>query len=296
MNLEQLAAFVDVYRAGGFAPVAKERAVAPSSVSRAIAALEGQLEVRLFQRTTRRLQPTEAGEAFFRRIAPLIEEIDAARAELADRAGRPTGRLRVTASVSFGQICIVPLLAAFRERYPQVELELILSDAALDLVGERIDVAVRHGALADSSMIARRLAAVRYRVVASPKYLKHASTIGRPADLQSHPCIAFSYEGFRSQWRFRRNGAVETVEIAPAITVSNAAAIRDCALSGLGPALLADWTVAADLAAGRLVDVFPGYRAAGATFESAVWLVFPSRTYIPAKARAFADFLVDSMA
>lgn len=301
MELEQLETFAAVYRAAvergaGFAAVARERNLAPSSVSRAVAGLEEALEVRLFQRTTRRLEPTAAGEAFYRRILPLLEELAAAQAEARDQARGPAGRLRVTASVSFAQICIAPRLAAFRARYPDIALELLLSDAALDLVAERIDLAVRHGPLADSSLIARRLAAVRYRVVASPEYLATAPPIRQPSDIADHPAIAFPLAGFRSAWRFRRDETADTEEVAvtPALTLSNAAAIALCARQGLGLALLADWTVREDLENGALVDVLPGYQAAGASFDSAIWLLYPSRRFLPAKVRAFADFLGES--
>lgn len=298
MEIEQLETFAAVYRAGGFAPVARERNLAPSSISRAIAGLEEALEVRLFQRSTRKLEPTDAGEAFYRRVLPLIEEFAAARAEARDRAKGPAGRLRITASVSYGQLCIVPRLAAFRARYPDIQLDLLLSDAALDILAERIDLAVRHGPLADSSLVASRLMPVRYRAVASPAYLAEAAPIREPADIAEHPCIAFSFGDYRSRWRFRRpsDAQPEEVAVTPALTLSNAAAIRLCARQGLGLALMADWTVRDDLASGALVEVLPAYEAAGASFDSAVWLVFPSRRFLPAKTRAFADFLREAAA
>ncbi len=291
MDTDHLTVFVAVYRAGGFAPVARDLGLAPSSISRAVAGLEEALQVRLFQRTTRKLEPTEAGTAFFQRVQPLVEELEAACADARDTAGEPAGRLRVTASVSYGQICLVPRLKPFRALFPRIALDLILSDAALDLLSERIDLAIRHGPLADSSLIASRLAPVRYHVVASPEYLAAAEPIRRPADISSHPCVAFSYEGFRSCWQFRRGRTTAAIDITPAVTVSNAAAIRQCAVNGLGLALLADWTIAADMDAGRLVDVLPDHQAAGASFDTSIWLVYPSRSFIPKRARAFADFL-----
>lgn len=291
MDLSQLKTFVDVHRAGGFAPVAKDRGVSPSSISRAIASLERSLEVRLFQRTTRRLSPTEAGDAFLNRVLPLIEEMESACAEASEGTKHPSGRLRVTASVSFGQMCIVPRLKAFRTAYPDIDMDLILSDAQIDLLAERIDLAVRHGPLSDSGMIARKLTDVRYRLVTSPDYLLNAPSIKHPDEVSQHPCIAFSYEGFRTRWQFRQTGQRREITIAPAITVSNAMAIRQCARDGLGLALLADWTIERDLETGQLVELLPNWQAAGASFDSSIWLVFPSRRFIPAKTRAFADFL-----
>lgn len=291
MDLGQLRTFVDVHRSGGFAPVAKDRGVSPSSISRAIASLETALEVRLFQRTTRQLSPTEAGDAFYRRVLPLVEELEDACAEATEGTKRPSGRLRVTASVSFGQIRIAPRLKEFRTAFPDIELDLVLSDAQIDLLAERIDLAVRHGPLADSGMAARKLADVHYRLVASPDYLLDASPIEKPPDIADHPCIAFPYDGFRTRWQFRNKAETQEIAIAPAVTASNAGAILQCVRDGLGLALLADWTIGRDLDTGRLVELLPNWHAAGGQFENSIWLVFPSRKFIPAKTRAFADFL-----
>ena len=296
MNIEHLKTFVSVYRAKGFASVAKEQGVVPSSVSRAIAALEAQLTVRLFHRTTRRLTPTEAGETFFRRISLLMEEFDAACAVLADQSSRPSGRLRVTASVSYGQIVIVPKLKAFRLSYPDIDLELVLSDRCLDLVGERFDMAIRHGVLRDSSLVARKIRDVRYYVVASPEYLAHARRIRTPLDIAYHPTVTFSLDGFRMSWCFRKREkkTKETVvSLAPALVVSNAIAIRQVVREGVGLALLADWTIAEDLRNGSLVKVLPKWEVAGSSFDSAVWLVSPSRAYVPEKVRVFSELLQD---
>lgn len=291
MDLEQLRIFAEVYRARGFAAVAKARGVAPSSISRQVAGLEAALQVRLFQRSTRSLAPTEAGAAFHARIEPLIEELDAARAELADRTRGPVGRLRVTASVAYGQICIVPRLAAFRAAHPRITLDLFLTDSVVDLVAERIDVAIRHGVLADSALVARKLAAVRYLVVASPGYLAAHPPIRAPGDLAAHDCVTFPYDGFRDHWRFRQGGIETDVAIRTVVSTGNAAAIRDCARAGLGLALLADWTLGDDLAMGRLVEVLPDWQAAGASFDVALWAIFPSRAFVPAKVRAFVALL-----
>ncbi len=292
MDLTQLKTFVDVHRSSGFAPVAKDRGVSPSSISRAIASLEASLEVRLFQRTTRQLSPTEAGDAFFRRVLPLVEELEDACAEASEGTTHPSGRLRVTCSVSFGQICIAPRLKAFRTAFPDIELDLILSDAQIDLLAERIDLAVRHGPLAESGLVARKFSDVRYRLVASPDYLLGTEPIENPTDVSGHPCIAFSYDGFRTRWQFRSGEQSHEIAIAPTITASNAVTIRQCARDGLGLALLADWTIERDLRAGRLVEILPEWQAAGASFDSSIWLVFPSRRFVPAKTRAFADFLL----
>lgn len=292
MKLDDLATFVAVYRAGGFAPVANERGVAPSSISRAIASLEAHLQTRLFQRTTRKLTPTEAGDAYYARVAAVVEELEAARAEAIDQTREPTGLLRVTASVSFGQIVIAPRLSAFRAAFPRITLELVLSDRPLDLVAERIDVAVRHGRLRDNTSISRKLMDVRYHLVASPRYLANAPPIHAPDDIAAHRTASFSYDAFRDTWRFRRADDAREVPIRPALIVTNAAALAQCVRDGAGLALLADWTIRDDLANGALVDVLPDWVGSGADVDPSVWLVFPSRAFVPAKTRVFGDFLL----
>ena len=170
MDISTLQIFVEVMRQGSFAAVARDRDLDPSSVSRTIAALEKELGVRLFQRTTRRLSPTEAGTVYFERIEPLVEEMQQAIDIALDTAGQPKGTLRVTASVSFGQKCIVPLLPDFGFRYPELAIDLFLTDAVVDLFAERIDLAIRLGLLTDSTLVAQPLMRTRYRVCASPQY------------------------------------------------------------------------------------------------------------------------------
>jgi DNA-binding transcriptional LysR family regulator len=287
MQIEQLRLFVDVFHAGGFAPVARARDLAPSSVARAIAALEESVGERLFQRTTRRHAPTAAGERLMARIEPVLAELDAAL-DGVGAGGAPSGRLRVTASTAFGERVLAPRLAAFRVANPRVTVDLVLSDAALDLVGERIDLAIRHGALPDGSMVARRLAAVSYRLVASPDYIARHGAPASPADLARHETIAFPYPGFSTEWRLDCGRETVVQPIEPAVVISNAGAILAAVRSGLGIGLLADWTIGRDFAEGRLVEVLPGWRGP----EGQLSLVFPSRRFVPARARAFADFLV----
>lgn len=291
MNFEQLSIFVRVFRAGGFAPVAADLNVAPSSISRAVSALEETLQARLFQRTTRKLTATAAGESLYRRIAPLLEELEAARTELVDAGRGPSGHLKVTASVSFGQIVIAPKLKRFHDQYKDISLELVLSDRTIDLIDERVDLAIRHGSLPDSSLIVRKLRDVHYFAVASPAYLVKAPPLDHPRDIAAHTVVTFSYDGFRSGWRFRNASETVRVPIRPAATVTNAIAIRQLARDGMGIALLADWTVETDLANGSLVRVLDNWTAAGASFESSVSMVFPSRAHIPEKTRVFMDFL-----
>ncbi len=172
MDIATLKTFVEVMRAGSFAAVARLHDVDPSSISRTIAILEHELGFRLFQRTTRRLAATEAGALYFERMQPIIDEIDRVGQEACDIVAEPVGRLRVTASVSFGHTVLVPLLPRLRSAYPELSIDLVLTDAVLDLITEKIDVAVRLGPRIDSGLIGTQVMRTRYHVCASPAYLK----------------------------------------------------------------------------------------------------------------------------
>lgn len=312
MDVAALRTFVDVVRRGSFAAVARDRGVDPSAVSRAVAALEAELGLRLVHRTTRRLSPTEAGAAYFDRVEALVEELERAQLQAADAGRRPTGTLRVSAPVSFALLNLVPLLPAFAERYPELAVDLVLTDAALDLVVERVDVAVRIGARGDAgpggaSLVARRLAPMVFHACASPAYLARRGRPAEPAALADHSCLLLDVPGITDRWRFRGpDGRTTEVEARGPLRTSNALALKACALAGMGVILQARWIVGRELRAGALVDLFPEHaasahasaHAAGAAAGPALgtpdgalaaWLVYPSRTYLPLKVRAFVD-------
>ncbi|WP_419906739.1 LysR family transcriptional regulator [Hoeflea sp.] len=292
MNTHDLETFLDVARHGSFAAVARLRNVDPSSISRQIAALETALGYRLFDRTTRRLAMTEAGRITFDRIQNPLEEIAQVRAAAGDAVGNPTGLIRVTASVAFGERWLVPRLAAFRKSYPDIDLDLSLTDRQLDLVADNIDVAIRLGNRVEGGFIVSRLMPTRYHVVASPKYIAANPRCAAPEDLAHHDTVVFPLPGYRSSWRFRKPpDATREIAINGTLTISNALAVRRAALEGLGVALLSDWTVGDDLEAGTLVDLFPDYEASASDFDTAAWILYPSRAYVPAKTRVFIDYL-----
>ncbi|YAF94562.1 MAG: LysR substrate-binding domain-containing protein [Nodularia sp. CChRGM 3473] len=292
MDLNNLRIFIEVARSGSFAAVARNRNIDPSSVSRAIAALEHELGLRLFQRSTRRIALSEAGNLYFGRIEALVDELDHARDEALAVSASPVGTLRLTASVAFGHQCIVPLLPEFRALFPDLKLELLLSDTILDLVSERIDLAVRLGLSIDIGMFGIKLFNTRYRVCVSPTYLKQAQPLHVPDDLRNHKCLLFTLPNFQSRWLFRdRDGMVNEVPIDGDVVISNALTLRDCAIAGMGPVLLANWLIDKDITQGQLIDVFPNYYVTATDFETAVWLLYPSRVYLPNKVRTMVDFL-----
>lgn len=292
MKIESLLIFVAAAQAGSFAKVAKERSVDPSLISRAIMDLEQDLGFRLFQRTTRRLTLTEAGEMYLGHLDPVLEELDRARDMAANISATPEGKLRLTASVTFGQVCIVPLLPKLRARFPRLKLECLFSDDNLDLVLNRIDLAIRLAPAIEGNVIASKLMETRYRVVASPNYLRKSPGIQRPDDLSAHRVLLHNIPDFRSNWLFRdKRGRVTKVVIDGDIMLSPPGSIRLAALNNLGPALLPSWLVVQDIAARRLIDLFPQYDVTAKSFDRAAWIVYPSRSFLPAKVRVAIDFL-----
>lgn len=288
MDIDALRLFAAVVRRGSFAAVAKERDVDPSVVSRSVAGLEAELGVRLLQRSTRRNEPTEAGLVFLARIEPALEDLDLARVAVRDIGVAPSGRLRITASETFARLCLVPSLPGFRRHYPSVAVEIVATDANLDLIAERIDIAIRLGPRLDVGYVGTQLFPTRYRVVAAPGAV---GPFHRPADLEGCPCLRLDLPDYRDRWRFRgADKTIVTVPIHGPTVASGVGTLHAMALAGLGPALLADWIVAADVTEGRLVDLFPAYDVTATDFETAAWLLYPSRRLLAGKVRAFVDF------
>jgi DNA-binding transcriptional LysR family regulator len=292
MKPDLLHLFVDVMRGDSFTAVARRRNIDPSSVSRSIAALETELGLRLFERSTRRFQPTEAARSYFEQIEPLLSELDLAAARARDAASRPAGRLRVTASVAFGCEVLSPLVAGLRARYPDLEIEFVLDDASLDLVSERIDLAIRLGPPPLGELVRTRLMDVRHHLCASPAYVARYGPITTPDDLMARDCVRFPFGGYNSRWRFRDHaGAISKVTIGGSLVISNALGLKRCVMDGLGPGLLADWMTRAELERGELVDLLPDHEVTATAFGTAAWILYPSRAYVPLKLRVFVDYL-----
>lgn len=294
MDLKALSIFVDVVRLGNFAAVAHQRNVDPATISRTIAALEEELNLRLFQRTTRRIEPTEAGRVYFERIEPLVEELSRAQLAATDTGANPRGLLRISSPVSFAHLNILPLLPEFAARYPELTFDVILNDADLDLIATHIDVAIRVGPPPDSRLISTRLAVMETRVVATPEYVARNGAPACPADLAERDCLIHGYRGFdANQWRFtdRTTGKTKTVTVRERLRTSNAMALKLCTEEGMGIALLARWMVGRELRTGTLVDLFPNDDVTSALATPAAWAIFASRAYVPGKVRVFVDFL-----
>jgi len=297
MDTDSLKLFFEVARRGSFAAVARDRQVDPSSISRVIAGLEAELGFRLFQRTTRRMRLTEAGGAYSRCAQGLIEGLEHARDRALTLRTGLSGSLRLTASVAFGQTCIVPLLGDFGARYPDLKLDLAFTDSRLDLVDNQIDLAVRLGPVTEADHIRVKLFDTHYRVCASPGYVAEFGPLIDPECLSHRACLRFNLPHFRSHWRCQKgDGPVHEVSVDGDIVISSAIVLRDAALLGLGPALLADWMIRNDIADGRLVDLLPDYHVSPTSAETTAWLLYPSRTFLPNKVRVMIDFLKEKLA
>ena len=296
MNLDELELFIQVAEQGSFAGAARVLNLDPSLVSRAIGRLERGLGFRLFQRTTRSFSLTEAGRQYLERMRPLLEEMARAREEALGSAAEIGGTVRLSVSNAYGQMRMMPLMKRFRARFPGLRLELIMTDANLDLVRERVDLAIRLAPMVEADVICSKLHATRYRVVAAPGYLQPVSGLSVPGDLADHDCVLLDLPGYRREWRFDDGrGREDRVPVSGSLVLTSPLAVRQAMLDGLGPALLADWMVDKDLEVGGCRDLFPNLNVTATSFETGAWLIYPSRDYLPHKLRLVIDFLRDCL-
>ncbi len=296
MDIASLKTVLLVQRRGSIAGAARTLEVDPSSVSRTVAAVEANLGIRLFQRTTRRLTVTEEGQTYMSRLAPLIEEMDAAREDARGQRGTPSGQLRMTCSVAFAHEMIVPLLPAFQAQYPEVSIDLQSRDANLDLVENNIDLALRLAPAPKGDLVSTRLMSTRYRIVASPEYLTTKSPVIHPSDLQNLNCLRFALPGLQDAWTFRTGAAAPfNVTVSGDLMISNALALHRAAKMGVGVTMLADWLVDRDIQQGNLIALCENFECTATTFETGAWALYLDRTYLPQKVRVMIDFLRQSL-
>lgn len=288
-DLRTLAIFVKVAERKSFVRAATDLGITQSGVSNAIKRLEEQTGTRLLARTTRRVGLTDDGAAFFERCRQALAEIEEAELVLKEARLRPSGTLRVDASVAFGRLKIVPLLGPFQKAYPDIRLNLAFTDRYIDLVEEGIDISVRLGVLQDSSLIARRLTSVRFRLVATPDYFARH---GRPkslADLPAHNCLAFTSRDTRLTrvWRFAGDEQETTFTPRGDMSFTDGGALCEATCAGYGLAQMHDYYLDAEIARGRLVPVLDKLRPK----PDPVWLVYPPTRHLTPKVRAFVDFM-----
>ena len=288
--LTEMSVFSRVVAAGSLSSAARELGLSPAMVSRRLAALEARLGVRLVNRTTRSLRLTDEGASYFETCSRLLTEIDEADAAVSAGRVEPRGPLKVALPAAFGNRHIAPLIPRFAARYPKVQLALSLSDRTVNLVEEGFDVAIRIAELEDSSLAARKLAPNRRVVCASPDYLRRHGTPRTPEDLAAHNCLTST--DFVMSWDYKGpDGTSASVRVSGRYACDNWEVLRQWALAGLGVALKSTWDVRQHLEDGSLVPLCPGY-----TFgtDVAIYAVYPHRRFLPAKTRAFIEFLADS--
>jgi DNA-binding transcriptional LysR family regulator len=287
VNLNRLAVFAALVRAGSFTRAAEELGMTKAMVSQHLARLEQELGVTLLVRSTRRMSLTEAGATFHADCVRILAEADAAIARVGESRDTPRGTLRLTASLDYGIAVVVPKLARFMREHPAVQVDLVLSDHISDVIAERFDLAIRGGWLRDSSLRSTRIGGFRQLLVATPDYLAAHGTPRRPEDLAAHGAIAMSALPAPLRWTFTAQGGQRrTVRLRQNAQANSAAAVRGLVLAGAGIAVLPDYMVEDDIRAGRLVALLAQYRLP----EGGVHAVYPGRK-APAKVRAFIDLL-----
>lgn len=289
-RLGEMAAFVEVVDKGGFTEASRRLGLSKSAVSKAVAALEARLAVRLLTRTTRRVTPTELGLAYYDRARLVLAGAEEADSLVTAMQATPKGLLRLSAPVAFGVGQVAPALADFLEAYPVVEVQMQLEDRFVDLIAEGFDLAIRIGALVDSSLRVRRLAETRGVLVASPGYLKRHGTPRGIDDLGGHRLLHTSHLASANFWRLRApSGDERQVRVGAGLTVNNGEALMKAAEAGAGIAMVPDFMIGDALAASRLVEVLPGRPAD----ILGVHAVYPQGRFQQPKLRAFVDFLAD---
>jgi DNA-binding transcriptional LysR family regulator len=286
--ISDLDIFAHVARTRNMSAAGRELGLSPAVVSKRVSLLEDKLGARLFQRTTRHLTLTETGDGYYKRVVDILSLVSEAEDFVNRRNTRPRGQLRVTAPTSFSRLHIAPHIAAFANRYPEIDLDIQLTDDFVDIIRENFDLAIRIAELEDSSLVARKLAAETRVICAAKSYLdKH----GRPqtlADLESHNCLS---AGAQDVWRIEGPGHVkEHFRVRGNIRTNSSEFVHQAMLSGLGIGLRAVWEIGHDLTSGALEVILPEWRGSS---NVAIYAVYPTREFLPAKVNAFFEFLQD---
>jgi DNA-binding transcriptional LysR family regulator len=289
-----MTAFVRAVERNGFSPAARDLGVTPSAISKLVTRLERRLGVMLLHRTTRRLALTPEGELYFERAQRIVEAIHDAETEVMRFGERPRGKLRINVGTAFGTYVLVPALPEFLARYPEIELELALTDRIVDLVDVGADLAIRLGPLADSNLVARKLTTLTRVVVAAPAYLARRGTPRTPEALATHECLTLSGIAGQREWPFAgAGGGVRHVAVHGAIAVNNAETLYELALLGLGIIGLSDIIVGPAVRDGRLVPLLTDVHRPEAL---PLFAVYPASRHRPLKVAAMIDFLLEKCA
>lgn len=283
--------FTQVVEAGSFSAAARQLGSTPSSVSRQINDLEDSLGTRLFQRTTRNLSLTEAGELYFDRALSIINEVEEARRAISQLDGVPSGTLRLSVPGSFSRRHIIPTIINFQNQYPDVEVVLSASDQIIDMVENRIDLSIRVGHLNDSSLVARKLASNLRHVYASPAYLKKHGMPRCPEDLVNHNCMTFRSHPGSNLWKFKGPKGQCEVQATGNLFCNDAESLVAAAVEGHGIVLVPEWLASCEVENGVLKRILTKY--VPVPKEVGIFALYPRQRYLAPKVRAFIDFCVE---
>ncbi|MEJ2621847.1 MAG: LysR family transcriptional regulator [Candidatus Thiodiazotropha sp.] len=291
-SLSDIAVFIQVVRSGSFTAAAEKLGMSKSVVSKYVSRLEDRLGARLLNRTTRSLSLTEGGRSFYERSRNALDEIEEAELELSRLQDEPRGELRLCSPMSFGILHVAPMLPHFQERYPELNVDIVLDDRTTDLVDEGFDVAIRIGALPDSSLVARRLGPCNHVLCASPEYLARHGVPQSPEELANHPALTYRYQDSPMQWHLLGgDGVHHQVAINSRLQMNNSLALREALLKGAGVTLTPTFIVGPDIRAGRLRAILSDYN----TLEISIYAVYPQRKHLSPKVRAFIDFISEQI-
>jgi DNA-binding transcriptional LysR family regulator len=288
-HIAAMAVFARVAEAGGFSRAAESLGISKSAVSKQVSRLEDRFGTRLLNRTTRRISLTEAGERVLEHSRRAIAEFEAAEAEVGAQRDTPSGLLRVSAGVSFGQSELAPHLAVFLAGCPDLSIDLVLNDRRVDLVEEGYDVALRIGVLEDSSMVARRIGPVRSLTAAAPAYLDSRGRPTVPAELAGHVCLGYSYLNGGGLWQFEGPSGQTRHKFAPRLMSNNGTALAAAAERGLGVVQMPSFIIGAAVREGRLEEILADHRKP----DVGLFAIYPAGRPLAAKVRAFIDFAVE---
>lgn len=292
-RLDDLKLFTLVAETKSFTKAADRLGLSKSAASRRVAELEARLGARLFHRTTRSISLTQVGQGFCQRVSQILGELEEAERSVTSEHAAPRGTLKVAAPMSFGLSHLAPVLCTYMERYPEVQVDMDVSDRFVDLVEEGYDVAVRIGRLKDSSLVARRICPIRMVVCASPAYLDRRGTPKTPAELAEHDCLLYTNSQSFDQWGFRTapgSDQTQSIRVQGRMRVSNGDVLRQAALAGLGVVVLPSFIVGDDLVSGKLRGILTDYTVS----EGALHALYPANRHLSPKVRAFVDLLAAS--
>lgn len=287
-NWEGVCEFVAVAETESFTAAAKQLGISTAQVSRQVSALETRLMTKLFHRTTRKVSVTEVGKTYYQHCRQLLDGLDAAERMVTNLHSTPSGKLKITAPVTYGERSIAPLVNNFLVKYPDLKVELHLTNLKVDLIDEGYDLAIRLGKLSDSTMMAKRLSSRTLYVCASPTYL---STFGIPhsiSELDRHNCL----QGTLDYWHFQEQGKVRNIRIKGSLNCNSGRGLVDAALKGIGIVQLPDYYVVPFIESGELMSLLEQHREA----DEGIWALYPHNRHLSPKVRLFLDYLAEELA